>query len=411
VVAGKALPQSVLREATDKRLLDAVVDAGAVTRAELAASTGFSKPTVSEAVRRLVEAGLLDATGLQETGRRGRVGTFYELGASAGWVLAIEVDQSGIQAHRADLAGRVLDQLEQPPGAPGDAEALVEGLRSVVRQATAAGAGQGPLRAVAVSVANPVHPLTHQVIPLPASPFPEGLLNPAEVLADLVAAPVLVDNDVNLAALAEHRVGAATGAASFGYVYVGAGLGLGLYIGDQLIRGSHGLAGEIGYLPGVPGASGPRTLAAELAASGFGRPDAPSNDVGGVLRLLDRCSAEDGGDAASRQALRVLSDAVARAVASVNAVVDPELVLLGGPVGSHPALLPPVSEALNALGAGPTRLAHGTLGRLAPLHGATQLALDHARAAAISTSAGKNPRPERYSPPGALLVRPKRPHP
>jgi predicted NBD/HSP70 family sugar kinase len=373
-VGQRALPQSVLREVTDRKLFDEVVARERVTRAELATATGISKPTVSEAVRRLTEGGLLAATGLQETGRRGRIGTFYELGAAAGWVLAIEVDQSGVQAWSADLAGRRLHQHEQPPSAAGDSHALVGALRAVVSKAIdTAGPERGPLRAVAISMANPVHPVTHEVIALPDSPFPEGLLSPGEALSGLVHAPVLVDNDVNLAALAEQRAGAAVDAASFAYVYVGAGLGLGLYIGDRLIRGSHGLAGEIGYLPG----SGHGTLAAELTARGFGRSDAPSADVTAIIRELDRDDSP---------ALEVLSAVIARAVASVNAVVDPELVLLGGPVGTHPALLEPVRDAVAAISPGPTKLAYGTLGVLAPLHGATHLALDHARAAAIKNS-------------------------
>lgn len=367
-------PQAVLREATDKRLWEEVISQGKVTRAELAASTGLSKPTVSESVRRLVDGALLNATGRKETGHRGRVGTFYELGATAGWVLAIELDQSGVLAHSANLAGQPLHRHEHSPGAAGDTRALTTALRSVAREAVAtAGNHHGPLRAVAVSVANPVHPGTHEVVPLPDSPFPEGLLSPADVLGDLVPAPVLVDNDVNLAALAELRTGAAAGAASFAYVYVGAGLGLGLYLGGQVVRGAHGLAGEIGYLPG----SGDRTLAGELVAAGFGRPDAPSNNVAAILRLVD-------GPQRFR-VVSVLSRAIARSIASVNAVVDPALVLLGGPVGTHPALLPAVRETLSAISPIPTRLDYGTLGALAPLHGATQLALDHARAAAVRT--------------------------
>lgn len=361
-----ALPQSVLREVTDRKLFDAVVSRERVTRAELATATGYSKPTVSESVRRLTDGGLLVATGPQETGRRGRVGTFYELGAKAGWVLAVEVDQSGVQAWSTDLAGRVLHRHDRPPGHAGDTRALADAVRAVVTSAVGQ-ADTGPLRAVAVSMANPVHPTTHEVIALPGSPFPEGLLSPAEVLADLVAAPVLVDNDVNLAALAEQGT---VGASSFAYVYVGAGLGLGLYLGDRLVRGAHGLAGEIGYLPG----SGLRTLAAELAAEGFGRSDAPSNDVAAVLRALD----DD-----DPRALHVLVTAITRVVASVTAVVDPEVVLLGGPVGTHPALLDPVRAALAALSPSPARIAHGTLGVLAPLHGAVRLALDHAIRTAI----------------------------
>ncbi|GAA3914371.1 ROK family transcriptional regulator [Actinoplanes auranticolor] len=362
----RALPQTVLRAATDRRLLDETIRQGRTTRAELADMTGYSRPTVSEAVRRLVEGGLLDATGLKETGRRGRIGTFYELGARAGWVLAVELDQSGVRARAADLAGRTLDEHRRPAGAPGDVDALVANLRAAVG---AFPGGPGPLRAVGISIANPVHPVTHEVVPLAGTPFPEGLLSPAELIGDLVPAPILVDNDVNLAALAEHRAGRAVGEASFAYVYVGAGLGVGLYIGDQLIRGAHGLAGEIGYLPGA----GAPTIAADLAAGGLGRSDAPSNDVAAALELLDR------GD---EPALRVLAAAVARAIISVAAVVDPALVLLGGPVGTHPALLPRVRAAISF--PGPTRVEHGTLGTEAALHGALQLALEHARAAAVA---------------------------
>jgi predicted NBD/HSP70 family sugar kinase len=373
---GRALPQTVLREATDRRLLDETIRQVRTTRVELAAATGYSRPTVSEAVRRLVTAGLLDAAGPKETGRRGRIGTYYELGVHAGWVLALEVDQAGVQARSADLAGRTLAALRRPPTAPGDADGLVASLRAAVQDATG---GAGPLRAVGVSIANPVHPVTHETVPLAGSPFPEGLLSPAAMIGDLVPGPVLVDNDVNLAALAEHRAGRAAGAASFAYVYVGAGLGVGLYIGDQLIRGAHGLAGEIGYLPGLVSP----TLAGDLAEGGLGRSDAPSNDVAAVLALLDRAGARTGGDGDQR-AVRRLTEAVGRAIIAVAAVVDPELVLLGGPVGTHPALLPQVRDMIAAAFPGPTRVEHGTLGADAPLHGALHLAVEHARAAAVA---------------------------
>jgi predicted NBD/HSP70 family sugar kinase len=239
-------------------------------------------------------------------------------------------------------------------------------LRAAVRESTG---GEGPLRAVGVSIANPVDPASHTVVPLVGTPFPEGLLSPAEMIGDLVSAPVLVDNDVNLAALAEHRLGRAAGETSFAYLYVGAGLGVGLYLGDQLVRGSHGLAGEIGYLPGVVSP----TLAGDLAAGGFGRSDAPSNDVAAVLAVLDGRDDE---------ALGRLAAAVGRAIVSVAAVVDPALFLLGGPAGTHPALLARVRDTI--VFPGPIRVDRSGLGVDAPLQGAVQMAVEHARAAAIA---------------------------
>jgi predicted NBD/HSP70 family sugar kinase len=376
VTVVRALPQTALREATDRRLLDETIRQGRTTRAELADVTGYSRPTVSEAVRRLVAAGLLDTAGLKETGRRGRIGTFYEVGARAGWVLGLEVDQSGVRWRATDLAGRTLSENQRPPTAPGDAEGLTESLRAAVREAAG---GDGPLRAVGVSIANPVDPATHETVPLAGSPFPEGLVSPVAMIGDLVTAPVLVDNDVNLAALAEHR---AAGAASFAYVYVGAGLGVGLYIGDQLIRGAHGLAGEIGYLPGVLSS----TLAGDLTVGGLGRSDAPSNDVAAVLGLLDRAALGPSAAAGDQRAVGQLIDVVGRAIVSVAAVVDPELVLLGGPVGTHPALLPRVRDMIAEAFPGPTRIDRGALGEHAPLHGALRMALEHALATAVAVA-------------------------
>ena len=365
----RTLAQSVLRAATDRELLNLVIDRKQATRAELAAATGISKPTVSESVRRLVDAELLIAIGPAETGRRGRVATYYRLGPRAGWTLAVMLDQSGVRARASDLAGTTLAENGEPPGAAGDTKSLTRALRSCVRTVVTK-VHNGPLRATAVSVANPVHPETHEVTALPNSPFPEGFINIEKALDGVISAPILVDNDVNLAALAEHRSGAAARAGSFGYVYIGAGLGLGLYIGEQLIRGARGLAGEIGYLPG----SASRTLAAELAAHGFGRSDAPSNDVTALLHMLD-----------NGKKVRPLSLAVARAIASIAAVVDPELVVLGGPIGTHPALIEPVRDALAEIAPAPVSVIHGELGELAPLHGAAHLAIEHARQEAIRT--------------------------
>jgi predicted NBD/HSP70 family sugar kinase len=356
--AGRVLPQSALRAATDRTLFEQVIAHGRVTRAELAAATGISKPTVSESVRRLTEGGLLAASGPRETGRRGRVGTYYELHPDAGWVLGVAVDQSGIRAWRTDLAGRRRAEHTVPPGPPGDPAALAAALRSL-----ADALGHNGLRAVGVSTALPVHPESHTAIRLPGSPFPEGHLDVADALG--LPVPVLVDNDVNLAALAEQRDGAAAGRHSFGYVYAGGGLGLGLCVGDRLIRGAHGLAGEIGYLPGSPGA---------ILSDAYTAPGRPAADVPALLAALDTGRAPE------------VVDVLTRAVAALVAVVDPEVVLLGGPVGTHPALLPAVRTALPTYTPAPVTLLPSALGATAPLHGATHLALDHARTTALHTA-------------------------
>jgi predicted NBD/HSP70 family sugar kinase len=368
---GQALPRmAVLRDITDRAVLAEVFTHGRVTRAEIATRTGISRPTISESVRRLEQSGLLVETGSRTTGRRGRVATFYELTPDTGYVVAIAVDQSGIHTCAADLTGAVFDERRRPPTATGDQDALVGEFRAVLAETvTAGGARSGPLRAVALSVANPVDPGTGDIVALPDSPFPEGLVRPAALLADLVPAPVRVDNDVNWAALAERRLGAARDTDTFAYLYVGAGLGMGLYLADQPVRGVHGLAGEVGYLQEVTAAgTAPVTLAETLARSGFGRADAPSMDVSSVLATLDGPDSTVDGFAA----------AIARIIANTCAVIDPGLVLLGGPIGGHRTLLDRV-RAHTADAPIPVRVEAGAITEAASLRGATVYAVERGR--------------------------------
>jgi predicted NBD/HSP70 family sugar kinase len=245
-----------------------------------------------------------------------------------------------------------------------------------------------------VSVANPVDPVTREIIALPNSPVPEGRLSVRDTLAGLAdPAPLLVDNDVNFSALAERRSGAASTAESFVYLYLGAGLGMSYYHGDQLVRGAHGLAGEIGYLVTEPAddsaaddtaaddtaaaAGGPVRLSEAIAALGFGRPDGPALDVAAIHRALAEAAA---GDPRAGAVVRRLGAAVARAVAAVCAVVDPDLVVLGGPVGTHPGLLEPVRAAVTTVALAPVRVEPGAVTEFAPLRGALVAALDAGRA-------------------------------
>src|SRR4051812_31093460 len=229
----RPLPRlAMLRAMTDRTVLDHVFGHGRTTRAELAATTGISKPTISESVRRLETAGALRATRTAQTGRRGRIATFYELAADAGRVVAAEVNQQGVRTITTDLTGTVLATERHPPGS----RPVTAAVRNAV---TAAGeVGPGPVRAIAISVANPVDPVTHEVVALPGSPFPEGTLRAGEIGHD-----VLLDNDVNFSALAERREGGAHEAEGFLYVYFRAGVGGGISFRHQLPGGAGGGGG------------------------------------------------------------------------------------------------------------------------------------------------------------------------
>ena len=418
-LAQRALPRlGLLREMTDEAVMAQVFAHGRVTRADLAALTGISKPTTWQSVRRLEDAGLLTAAGSNETGRRGRVATFYELPPGNGWVFAVQVDQSGLHLRSVDLMGRVILEQHDPPGPPGDSAALIGTLREALHRANAAGRDHGPVRGGVISVANPVDPATHHIIAMPDSPFPEGQASLDEGLSDLIDAPVIIDNDVNLAAAAERASGVAATADNFAYLYVGAGMGMGLYVAGRPVRGAHGLAGEVGELPvashlhiatdappptdspAVPRAgatpepttettrtmSGKRSeeighspsLARALHQSGFGADGRPSLRVDEIVRLLD-----SGGELPD--SILTIAGVIAQAIAATCAIIDPELVVLGGPVGVHPTLLAPVREAVARIWPGPVRIELSTIGDRPALRGATGLALTRGRTALLAS--------------------------
>jgi predicted NBD/HSP70 family sugar kinase len=376
--------QGLLREITDQTVIDEVIERGRITRAELADVTGISKPTISGAVRRLEDRGLLHTTGTR-TGHRGRVATYYELAPTAGWVLSLDVGADGVRTRSADLGGTVFDDHRHPPVATGDVAAMVRRIRVAVRRSLRVGtAAHGDLRAVALSMANAVDPVTSQVLALPNTAFPEGLVDPAAIFADLVSAPLLVDNDINCAALAEHRSGAARGEDDFAYVNVGAGFGMGLYANGRMVRGAHGLAGEIGYLATATGPAQYSTLVAALGMQGFGAPDSSAMDVTTIRKSLD---AQRNVDRAANKAARTLGTAIGQIIVATCAVVDPDLVLLGGPLGRQPMLVDTARRTVADLFPSPVRIELGDLGEAASLQGALHLALDHARRHLLTPSA------------------------
>jgi predicted NBD/HSP70 family sugar kinase len=377
----RALPRlDLLRELTDQSVLDVVFTTGAVTRAEIARQTGISKPTINEAVRRLERVGLLRPAGSQ-TGRPGRVATFYEVASDAGFVVAVDLNPSAIGVTAGDLFGATFAEWSYPP--PRQPAGVADQLRAAVATAVERGrAGSGPLLAVAVSVANPVDP-SGAVIALADTPYPEGLIQPAEVLAGQFDVPLLVENDVNLAAIAERFEGAGRDIPSFAYLHVGAGLGLGLIINGTLVRGSRGAAGEIGYLSlgfGSPDEHDRHGLARAVAAHGFAprrRGDELQDAITVARDVFDRAAT---GDAEALAVIEREGQAIGEAAAAVCAIVDPDLIILGGPIGTRPTLLPPVQRTVDKLAPIPTPVLTGTIAEAAPLRGALALALQRARA-------------------------------
>jgi predicted NBD/HSP70 family sugar kinase/biotin operon repressor len=326
----------LLRRLTDRRVFEQLLDADSLTRAEIAARTGISKPTISESVRRLTDSGLVSESGRQ-VGGRGRAGTYCRLRADHAAALAVSIGPDGVLADTFDLKDRPVASAQEPVRAP------VQGadLAPVVRTAVQAAVGQtrGAIRSCVVSVAGPVDRQAGQLAPSAYAPFLVGAFAPAEVLRPFAPA-VEVDNDVNWAALAEREHGSAADLDDFVLCYLGAGIGGAVVINRSVVRGRHGLAGELAHARTTGPGGRSRTLVESLAAWDLLQPGSAAIDVRRVRAVLE------GSSAADRRRAGGIAQAVAGVIGSVAALLDPQGVLIGGPWGSTPGFLGLVADRL-----------------------------------------------------------------
>lgn len=343
----------LLRAMSDERMLRAVMTRRRVTRAELAVETGLSKPTASDSVRRLTDAGLLADTGERTTGR-GRVGTYYSLAGDVGVALVLDIAPDAVTGEVVDAFGDVVEQAAVPVDHAPSA-ALTTLATDLAERAP------GPVRTAVVSVADPVDRRTGAVVSLPDSPFLVGELAAAELLAPVVRGPVTVDNDVNWAA------GTVTGLRDFVYLHLGRGLGAAVVADGEVRRGHRGVAGEIAHLP-VTGPDGVTIHFTEVFARlGLRRPSGTAIDVDALLATT---SAHD-----------VIARAVTDAILAAIAFTDPERILVGGEWG--PSLVPAIAAAV----AGTPRPVPVAAAAHSPLTGARTHAIDALRATIIATAA------------------------
>jgi predicted NBD/HSP70 family sugar kinase len=338
VSPAKPSPQ-LLRSLTDEHVLQALMRQRRLTRAELAASTGISKPAVGDSVRRLADAGLVVDTGERTAGGRGRgrVGAYYALAVSAGAALAVSIAPEGIVAECLDAHGDTVARVDKQIHRPAAPRQIAGALRGVAVQARQ-DARLSPRLAV-VSAAGPVDRATGRLIQLPDEPFLLGELDPIGVLAPYVEGPIVVDNDVNWAAQAE-RDNARDGTLNdFAYLFFGAGLGAAIVTDGRIIRGQAGFAGEIAHLI----TAGPQAQAMRLidvfSVLGLRRPGATAIDTS---RLLTAATGPQPQAAALCQAL---GQAVSGVLAAAVALTDSNLVIIGGSWGSHPVVLAAISAA------------------------------------------------------------------
>ena len=344
-----------------------------VTRPQAALACELSRPTVFAAMGRLVELGLVTDVG-QRSGLPGRSAALYEVSAEAGLVVGIDIGGSNLRVVLADVRGRVVAEDRR--------ETAEQGGRAVLRQVVdlvrrlAKGQRHGAPAVVAVSVPGVVDAdgaTVHYAWNI-GQPAPFDVRSP---LASALRAPVVLENNVNLAAIGEQWQGAARDLQTFAVVAVGAGVGAGIVHEGRLLRGAHGAAGEVAFLPLDPGYDRLRAAAPDEAGGlillrraqerkGWRGGTPPTS----VADLFERAA---GGERVARELVEQESRRIAAITASLCAVVDPSTVILTGGVGSNQALAARTAELVQELAPFPPTVVRSDLGERASLVGALAL--------------------------------------
>ena len=369
-----------MRVLNQRAVLDRLRAGGPATRPQIAKDTGLSKPTVGQALLDLEQHGLVRPIG-RTTAGPGRSAMLYEPNPAAGHVLGVDIGRQRIRVAVADLAGSVIARVDERNRCR-SATALVRTVRELAER-TVADAGLSPADLVVKVVGTPGVPdprdrTLHHAPNLPGWERP-GLLDDLEAA---LGPGLVVENDANLAAVGEQAYGVARDAEVFVCVTVGTGIGMGIVVDGRLFRGAHGAAGEVGYLP-HPGQSeedGRQRGQAEAAAAAEsvvalakqrGLPARSAREVFAAAR---------DGDERALAAVRDEAERLAFVVASVVAVIDPGLVVLGGGIGSNTDLLQePLESALRRMTPLVPRIVAGELGDGAVLSGAIAIGLRSAR--------------------------------
>ncbi|NHC14273.1 ROK family transcriptional regulator [Motilibacter deserti] len=380
-----------LRAANQGRVIAALREHRALSRADIARVTGLSPSTVSSLVKDLVDGGLVapgTATGRgpghdPERGR-GRPGAVLTLAAPRGAVLGVDFGHGHIRVAVASLAGDVLDERAVTLDVDSAAATALDTARDLVSAALATvDVPVQDVRSVVLGVPAPVSPETGALQSNSILPGWTGLL-PGEELSRRVGLPVRVENDANLGAVGEMRYGAGQGYADLVFVKLSTGIGAGLVLDGRLRRGTRGIAGEIGHVQVREDGDICRCGSRGCLETVVG--------VGGLLRSLQATrwelqTVEDLLALVARRdpgALRLLDDAgraVGRTLGDLCNLLEPQAVLLSGELSqAGEPLLQSVRQAIFRYAQpGITSdlvVALGELGDRAAVLGAVGLALD-----------------------------------
>lgn len=328
-----------LRAMNDRHAFERLLSDGPLTRGRLGELTGLSKVTASQLVARLAQRGLVEVVGTQ-SGGRGPSAELYAVRAGCRFAVGVDSVLDHAIVAIADIAGDEVARVSRQTSETDNPEELIPAL---VREALASADVDPPdVDNVVIGTTGVVDPDAGDVtFSFDLRQWHRGL---HDTLSAELQCEVTIENDVNLAAVAERDHGAARDVEHMVLFWVGRGVGVAVVLGGQLQRGATGAAGEVGFLP-VPGAPLPEDVASRDSRGGL---SGSLQQLIGATAVSELAAAHgiaaDGAEGAVRAALAAgspadgflgeLAQRIALGVAAVCAVVDPAVVVLAGDVGA-----------------------------------------------------------------------------
>ena len=329
---------SLIRSINADLVLRLIRDVGPISRAEVARRSRLSEPTVSDLVGSLIHHGLIRevGAGLSTGGRRP---TLLRFVPDAALAVGVDLDGDGVHAGLVDLAGGIIREARLPirSGQVGD---ITRTIASTVRRVMTRSASDR-VKGVGIAVPGVVQPESRTISFAPSLGWENvDLTDPLKAATGLA---VCIENRANAAALGEFWRGAGEGWRDLVFVTVRVGIGAGIILGGKLYRGVSGAAGEIGYM------AVDRTALARRPDD-FGALEAVASSRAMVERMCRAMSPQEGtrlrggrkltpaailraAEAGDRTAARVIREtvqAMGMAVANLAAVLNPDLVVIGG---------------------------------------------------------------------------------
>ncbi|WP_349438021.1 ROK family transcriptional regulator [Pararhizobium sp. A13] len=370
---------SLTRQLTSRTVLRAVFERAPVSRAELARLTGISKQAMSEIVGTLEHEGWVQQSGKTQ-GAIGRSAMNYEPNPRKALFLGVDVGGTKVHAALADLSGSVLEESCEPTDARGGMHLVDQITRIHAELLQRSGIHAEKVKGGVVGIPGAVHPATRRLHMVPNIP---GLTDiPVEsLLYERLGFPVFIDNDVNLAAKGEQRLGHGKSIDNYVFIALGTGVGMGIVNEGRVVRGAHGAAGEISTLPVGADPFDSRIFKAGALESSVGSIaiKARYEGLGGEPGLTVRAIFDRASDPAASIVIDEVSRVIAAAIVAVAAVLDPQTVIFGGSVGARWELIDRVEYHLARCMPAPPACALSTLGSQAGLLGCISVALERFR--------------------------------